>query len=417
MVAIPRLPTRDQIAALNASDRMRLVQELDRAERALMAAFVDTLDVMDVAGDHAADGHRSVRNLLDAQTNCDHTSANVKVRAMKTLWLLPDVRNRLAAGEFGVAQVHSLASAYGNPRVRDYLPVVEDQIVDWADLPHDEFDGRLTEFVRLADADGTAQRDTARHERRSLHLSQSRDGFHGSFGCGNTQGVTIKKVLDHFATKEFDADWAEAKARVGGGVTKHDLARTAEQRKMDALQAVCLAAASATPGPQPPAPLVNLVMDTRTCDEIIDCATTGVRIPDADALAAMLRSIRCVWTGCNIPASNCEADHLEPWAQRGQTNADSGAPHCDHHNRWKTRGFTTHVDDTGRWHTPPTRRHQHQRPTHHLNHPRPHHGPQRSWGSGARVQHDYLLHTSDEGVARWRSTGRTLRTGGAFDTT
>ena len=65
----------------------------------------------------------------------------------------------------------------------------------------------------------------------------------------------------------------------------------------------------------------------------------------------MLRSVRCVWAGCNVPASHCEADHTKPWGQHGQTNADSGGPLCDHHNRWKTRGFTTQVDADGRWQT------------------------------------------------------------------
>jgi hypothetical protein len=406
MTAVIQFPTRDQIAALGAADRMRLAHELHRAECELFAAQVDLVDVMEAEGDHLADGHRRVANLLVAQTNTSRADANAKVKAMKTLRLLPQVRKRLGAGEFGVAQVQSLATAYGNPRVRDYLPVIEDQILDWAGDAFDEFDGRMGEFVRRADADGAEQRDNARHQHRSFHLSQSGDGFHGSFGCGNTQGVQIKKVLDHFTRKEFDADWAEAKARVGDRVTVNDLARTGEQRKMDALQAMCLTAAAATPGLQPPAPLVNLVMDTRTCDEVIEYAVTGVRapldltdiasrrchtedgvrIPDADALAGMLqghirrlvvndkgvtidlgrrkrlftgnardavmlRSIRCVWAGCDVAASDCEADHTKPWSQDGPTNADSGAPHCRRHNRWKTKGFTTQTDETGKWQT------------------------------------------------------------------
>jgi hypothetical protein len=395
-------PTRDQIAALSARERMQLAHQLNRAEQVLLATQVDLLDVMEAEGDHLADGHRRIANLLVAQTNTSHTAANAKVKVMKALRLLPEVRKRLGEGEFGVAQIESIATAYGNPRVRDYLPTIEDQLLDWVELAHDEFDGCLVEFVRLADADGAEQRDTARHERRTFHLSQIGNGYAGTFGCGNAQGAVINKVLDHFTTKEFEADWAEAKARVGAGVTKLDRARSAEQRRIDALQAVCLAAAAASPGLQAPAPLVNLVMDTRTCDEIIEYAVTGVRpapdltdiasrrchtddgirIPDRDALAAMLqgrtrrlvvneqgvtidlgrrkrlftgnardavmlRSIRCVSAGCDVPASKCEADHLEPWAQHGQTNANSGAPHCDHHNRWKTRGFTTHADDTG----------------------------------------------------------------------
>jgi hypothetical protein len=406
MTAILQLPTRDQIAALGAADRIRLAHELHRAECELLAAQVDLLDVMEAQGDHLADGHRRVANLLVAQTNTSRADANAKVKAMKTLRLLPEVRKRLAAAEVGVAQVMSLGVAYGNPRVRDYLPVIEDQILDWAEFAHDEFDECVAKFSQLADADGAEQRDNARHERRSLHLSQSGDGFHGSFGCGNAQGAVIKKVLDHFTKKEFEADWSEAKARVGERVTQLDLARSHEQRKMDALQAMCLTAAAATPGLQPPAPLVNLVMDTRTCDEIIEYTVTGVRpppdlsdiasrrchtedgvrIPDADALAAMLqghirrlvvndkgvtidlgrrkrlftgnardavmlRSIRCVWAGCDVAASDCEADHTKPWAQDGQTNADSGAPHCRRHNRWKTKGFTTQTDETGKWQT------------------------------------------------------------------
>ena len=170
MTAVLELLTRDQIIALAASDRMRLLGQMARAQQELLAGFIDLLDVMDAQGDYVEDGHRSVRNLLVAQTNCDHASANAMVKAMKTMRLLPDVRKRLAAGEFGVAQVQSLATAYGNPRVRDYLAAIEDQIVDWASLPHDEFDGRVVEFVRLADADGAEQRDNARHQRRSLHL-------------------------------------------------------------------------------------------------------------------------------------------------------------------------------------------------------------------------------------------------------
>jgi hypothetical protein len=405
MAVILQLPSRDQIAALDTGERMRLAQELARADRQLFAASVDLLDVMDAEGDHVTDGHRSVVNLVVALTNDDPTVVRGKLRAMKALRVLPDVRERLADGEFGVGQVMSVAGAYGNPRVRDDLQAIEEQLIDWAECPFDEFDGRVHDFVRLADAEGIEQRDTARHERRNFHLSPVGNGFAGSFGCGNAQGVTIQAILEHFTNNEFEADWAEAKARVGAGVTKNDLQRTSEQRKMDALHAMCLAAAAATPGLQPPAPLVNLVMDVRTFDETVEYAATGVwptpdlsditsrrchttdgvPIPRMDALAAMLqghvrrvvvdrgvtidlgrrkrlftgnardavmlRSIRCVWAGCDMPASRCQADHLEPWTDDGETNAKDGAPACGRHNRWKTKGFTITTDDRGHWHT------------------------------------------------------------------
>jgi len=67
--------------ALGRRDRMRLLQEMVREER---RRFADLLDVMDAEGDHVADGHRQVANLLVALANTSHAEANAKVKAMKT---------------------------------------------------------------------------------------------------------------------------------------------------------------------------------------------------------------------------------------------------------------------------------------------------------------------------------------------
>ena len=67
--------------------------------------------------------------------------------------------------------------------------------------------------------------------------------------------------------------------------------------------------------------------------------------------AVMLRSTRCVWAGCDIPASQAEADHLDPYSVGGNTDAERGCPKCGKHNRWSTRGFVTRQDDQGRWQT------------------------------------------------------------------
>jgi hypothetical protein len=66
--------------------------------------------------------------------------------------------------------------------------------------------------------------------------------------------------------------------------------------------------------------------------------------------AVMLASPRCVWPGCHRPTSQCQADHMTPHLDDGPTNTRNGAPLCGHHNRWKTRGYTTHRDSDGHWH-------------------------------------------------------------------
>ena len=58
----------------------------------------------------------------------------------------------------------------------------------------------------------------------------------------------------------------------------------------------------------------------------------------------------CVWRGCSQPPGKCEADHVLRWGTAGPTTTHNGAPTCGHHNRWRTRGYRTWRDPTGRWH-------------------------------------------------------------------
>ncbi|MEO6628928.1 MAG: HNH endonuclease signature motif containing protein, partial [Aquihabitans sp.] len=73
------------------------------------------------------------------------------------------------------------------------------------------------------------------------------------------------------------------------------------------------------------------------------------------ALATRLGNTHCYWPGCHVPVSNCQIDHLIPWANPGnspgQTNPHNGGPACAKHNRHKERGFTVNRDPNGNWHT------------------------------------------------------------------
>ncbi len=67
--------------------------------------------------------------------------------------------------------------------------------------------------------------------------------------------------------------------------------------------------------------------------------------------AAIIQSTRCIWPGCWLRASACEADHLHPYGEGGRTNPGDGAPLCGRHNRWKQKGYRTRRDPDGTWHT------------------------------------------------------------------
>jgi hypothetical protein len=66
--------------------------------------------------------------------------------------------------------------------------------------------------------------------------------------------------------------------------------------------------------------------------------------------AVLLAANHCVWPGCRVPSSACEADHLRPWAHDGPTDVSNAAPLCTRHNRFKVHGFTVWRDEHGGWH-------------------------------------------------------------------
>lgn len=65
--------------------------------------------------------------------------------------------------------------------------------------------------------------------------------------------------------------------------------------------------------------------------------------------AGLDRLGRCIWPGCRL--AHLQIDHTTDWAHAGPTNVANATPLCGHHNRFKTRGYTTRRDPHGRWHT------------------------------------------------------------------
>ncbi|PQZ96662.1 HNH endonuclease [Arthrobacter sp. MYb224] len=55
------------------------------------------------------------------------------------------------------------------------------------------------------------------------------------------------------------------------------------------------------------------------------------------ALAARDRG--CLYPGCRMPASRCEADHVDPWEEGGQTRVDRGVLLCPMHHHARHAGL------------------------------------------------------------------------------
>ena len=269
-----------------------------------------------------------------------------------------------------------------------------------ATLPFKRFQQRVLEWQRLIDEDGTEPPGERVAANRSATCTQDPTDLHWDLKATFTSvdGAHNNQVHQAYVKALFEADWAEAKARVGDKVSMADLYRTDAQRRSDAWTQICadaaasnttfaaasfrhniqwssaayegmarrFAGAKASPidpddfrcetidgDPLDPVEafansLVNkirrVVVDAKSV--VIDLGTAR-RFTGLSRDAVRMTGRECFWPGCELPATRCETDHLDDHAKGGRTNPGNGAPGCGRHNRWKQKGYTVWRDSAG----------------------------------------------------------------------
>ncbi len=150
------------------------------------------------------------------------------------------------------------------------------------------------------------------------------------------------------------------------------MARTAKQRRADALVELARRAMATPAGSRLPEPLFSVLVGYetfagRTCElaggtvvapgslvRWLDEAwvervvfdgpdrvkNVGVRtriFTGATRRAVQLRDRECFHPYCDKVAEECEIDHVRPWSEGGLTVEDNGRPACGFHNRERHR--------------------------------------------------------------------------------
>jgi Domain of unknown function (DUF222) len=402
----------DDLDELDGREFAGRLQDLERLARRVERTIVGVLAEADRRAVWSEDGHRSVRGWSQATCRWSYGETTARLRTAALLHKLPLVDEAMRSGGVGVAQVRELARAGANPRCGSQLGEVAELLVGHAQtLPFDDFRRVVARWEALADADGAHHDHEAAHDSRTVNLDPVGAGWELRGRCGASQGAAMAEILDRFTDAEYHADVDDARRRLAADtpVTAADLARTASQRRWDAMHAIFCAAASAESAGPTPAPIVDIVVDEMTFSAALTAMATGVTFSDIlppttpadidrrrcetingdpidpfDAVAAAvvghvrrvvydsrgcvidlgvasrlyrgssrtaawLQGTRCLWPGCGL--SHCQVDHTVPSAARGPTNPTNAGALCGRHNRWKTRGYTTWRDPTGRWHT------------------------------------------------------------------
>ena len=399
-----------EVGSMPYAGQVARLRELEALRRRVEAELAATVHAVGEAKLFGEDGHSSVRAVLRAEANMSEGEISHLIRTGRLLDGMPQVVDALGNGEVGVAQTHDLARARANPRCGDQLHHHIDLLTGQArDLPYEDFRRCVRRWEILADADGAHRDAELAHETHQAGLT-IRDGVgHLSGHGGALDSAELKEIWDQFTQAEFlnDLD-AATDAAEGDGAA--DLPRNAGQRRWDALLRIFRTAAGAPAGSKEPEPVLNLIMDVQTFEDVLTRdwnllpqtedrlfgrvplqhrrseTSSGVLVDPQHALraaiggwvrrvvidgagniidygrrrrlftgaardAVMLHSPRCTWIGCDTTSSYCNADHTVDWQHGGPTATTNGGPLCPRHDRKKNGGYKLRRDPNGTWHT------------------------------------------------------------------
>jgi len=349
------------------------VVDLHRQLERMLAITTRATAAFEASRTWQATGARSAAVWLATQCRMPAPTARRRVCLGRALRHLPATEAAWLGGDIGEAQVGLLTAAH-TPGTAEALARDEQMLVgDAKSLRFDVFARAMAYWGLRADPDGAEDRDRKRHQARRLHFSKSFEGMWFLDGVFDPiTGAIVAEELKRLEKELFDADWADAKARVGDGVSVADLGRTPAQRRADALVEVARRSASAAPGARRPEPLFSVfigyaefagmlceladgsVVSPRSLRPWLDDAwiervvfdgprrviDVGVQrrlFDGATRRAIELRDRECFHPYCDLPAADCEIDHIQPWATGGPTTQDNGRSACGYHNRARQR--------------------------------------------------------------------------------
>jgi hypothetical protein len=282
---------------------------------------------------------------------------------------LPAAAAAWAAGDIGSSAVALLAGARTDATA-DQLAEDEPDLVRAAGGLHPRAFTRLVWHWRSAADPGGADDDgAALHAARPVHLSSSFEGRWFLDGVLDpVGGEVVDTALARIGQELFDQDRAAARAVHGEHATVDRLPWTPRQRRADALVELARRGMAAPPGARAPRPLFTVHVDHGTLGRICELARSrvvvapGALVPwlteadvervvfdgkdrplavgrrrrfftGADRRVVEVRDLECTHELCDVPAEDCEVDHVVPYREGGETVADNGRLACGFHNR------------------------------------------------------------------------------------
>ena len=356
------------VEALGDDELGEAITELGRLEAVLAAERNRLIGEWDRRGAWRTTGAKSASAALASLDRAPKSECASRLRLERSLRDLPIVRDAYRAGDIREAHARVLARAR-NPRSAALMARDEALLVHHAmTLSFASFTRAVDYWLLRADPDGADATDLDRRDRRHVSLDQTLSGmWSGSTLLDPISGEVVGRELERREQELFEADWAEAKARLGRDPRAGELERTPGQRRADALIAMAERSAASDGDGKPARPLFQVLLGSDAFSHLLQLASGHVLTPSAllpwlssaelerylfdgtpqrvisvsyrrtfDGALRDLIKVRdqfCYHQTCDEPAHRCQIDHIEPWAAGGITAQHNGQLACGFHNR------------------------------------------------------------------------------------
>ncbi len=364
------------LAEVNERDLTELV-DAEVPEVALLAGSVAKLAEatevrvvgrLDVTGAWRDEGARSAAAWVAWKHRTPPARAQELTRCARQLRSMPAAEVAMGEGRLTVDHVRLLARAQRADA--DAFAADEGRLVAKAEqLLFSGFEKVIRYWVQVHAPDDAEADAEELHDQRRVDASRSYEGviFVDAL-LDPVTGEILLRELERLEQEEFDADWSEARSRLGDAATASDLRRTPKQRRADALRVMAERSAARPADATEPRVLLHVLAGTEAVQQMCELSNGPVVTPGqvlpllrwsdvarvvfdgpsrvldvgvrqrlftgATRVAVERRDQTCQHPSCDVPAERCQIDHIEPFDDGGLTVQANGRCFCAFHHRW-----------------------------------------------------------------------------------
>ncbi len=348
------------------------LREFNQQMTRLLGVQIRSIGEFDQWDAGAADGAKNSADWISTEFKEPVKESRRRIKHARALRNLPIVAEALMEGKINEAHLDLFVAVHNSP-IKDALTKDQELLVDQAATKNfGEFHQDLEYYKQSVDPEGAEANAAAQRDRRAVYLAPVSDGMHvGRISLDPISGTIVANELDRLESELFDADWAEAKARLGRDPRVDELSRTPAQRRADALVEMAVRSRTAPAGGRRPEPRFSvligydklhdhicelengIVVTPGTVYEWLDRAyfervvfqpngrvevsETARFFTGATRRAIEIRDRRCTHPFCNEPVERCQGDHIQEWSKDGKTTQENGQLLCSFHNRLRNQ--------------------------------------------------------------------------------